>query len=47
MDAVIVGQILAGLTALIILWRRSRPEPVLLPARVPPAPWRRRQRDDE
>jgi hypothetical protein len=47
MDAVIVGQVLAGLTALIILWRRTRPEPVLLPARVPTAPRPRRRSDDE
>lgn len=45
MDAVIVGQILAGLTALILLRRRSRPEPVVIPARVRPAPGRRGHRD--
>lgn len=36
MDAVVVGQILAGLTAL-ILWRgRAHPAPALAPARLRP-----------
>ncbi|HEV7214445.1 MAG TPA: hypothetical protein VGP33_04910 [Chloroflexota bacterium] len=46
MDAVIAGQILAGLTAL-ILWRgRARPVPALIPARLRP-PTRRSWRDNE
>lgn len=51
MDAVIAGQILAGVVALILLRGRSRlqpaPQPVLVPARVRPAPRRRADREDE
>lgn len=39
MEAVIAGQILAGLVAIGLLRRRPRPVPVLVPARVRrPAP---------
>ena len=51
MDAVVVGQVLAGIVALILLRGRARrrlaPQPVLVPARVRPAPVRRVYRDDE
>jgi|GEM_PF-5875811 hypothetical protein len=47
MDAVIAGQILAGLTALILWRRRARPVPALIPARVQPPARRQGRRDDK
>jgi hypothetical protein len=51
MDAVVAGQILAGVVALILLRGVARgrpaPAPVLVPARVRPVPRRRVYREDE
>ena len=46
MDVVIAGQILAGLTALILWQQRARPTPALIPARVQQPTPRRARRDD-
>jgi len=46
MEAVVAGQILAGLTALILWRRRARPVPALIPARVR-QPVRRQVRRNE
>ncbi|MGI8914581.1 MAG: hypothetical protein ACR2JY_12515 [Chloroflexota bacterium] len=47
MDAVIAGQVLAGLTAVILLRRLPRLEPALIPARVRTPRRRRVPREDE